>query len=58
MVRKALHVAWKAGKEVFAMTSHVRPLFHLAPPPRSPNASVASAGTTVADVVDNFQKTG
>ena len=29
MVRKALHVAWKAGKEVFAMTSHVRPLFHL-----------------------------
>lgn len=26
MVRKALHVAWKAGKEVFAMTSHVRAL--------------------------------
>ena len=55
MVRKALRVAWKAGKEVFATASHVRPP---ALPPRSPNASVASADTTVGDVVDNFQKTG
>lgn len=29
MVRKALHAAWKTGKEIFATTSHVRPLFHL-----------------------------
>ena len=54
MLRKALHVSWKAEKEVFAMTSHVRPLFHLT----HSHASVSSAGTTVADVVDNFQKTG
>ena len=54
MVRKVLHAAGKAGKEVFAMTSHVRPLFHLT----HSHASVSSAGTTVADVVDNFQKAG
>ena len=29
MLRKALHVSWKAEKEVFAMTAHVRPLFYL-----------------------------
>ena len=54
MVRKALHVAWKEGKRGICYDVTCPPAL----PPHSPNASVASAGTTVADVVDNFQKTG